>query len=267
MNPKVAIIGGTGICNPSLLTNVEERVTKTPYGIAHFYLGIWGCREVVFLPRHGATKAELDKQHYVPPHLINYRANMWVLKSLEVERIIATSATGSLNSAMKPGSFAILTQFIDFTKSRPSTFFEEGQVCHVDMTEPYCPEIRHALFASSKEEDISCAPSATYLGTEGPRFETPAEIRAYRTLGADLVGMTNVPEVVLARELEICYASIAIVTNMAAGIAQGKLTAKEVEDMMKAMLPKLTSILRRTLEAIPQTRNCSCKNALKDCQM
>jgi len=269
MNPKVAVIGGTGICDPSLLSNTQEHILKTPYGTAKAYTGNWADQEVVFLPRHSsaANKESPGKHHYVPPHKINYRANIWTLRTLGIERVIATSATGSLNSTMRPGNLALLTQFIDFTKSRPATFYEEGAVCHIDMTEPYCPEIRKALLASAEDEGESCFPSATYVCTEGPRFETPAEIRAYKMLGADLVGMTNVPEVVLARELEICYASIAIVANMAAGIAEEKLTATEVEDMMKAMLPKLKSILKRTVARLPVPRNCACKEALRDSQV
>ena len=267
MSSKIAIIGGTGICDPSLLTNVRDELLRTPYGAARFFAGSWDDQEVVFLPRHGSTKARQDKKHYIPPHKINYRANIWALKKLKIERVIGTSATGSLNLEMKPGSIALLTQFVDFTKSRPATFYEEGAVCHVDMTEPYCPEIRNALWVSTQEETDLCFPSATYICTEGPRFETPAEIKAYKMLGGDLVGMTNVPEVVLARELEICYASIAIVTNFAAGIAEEKLTATEVEDMIKNMMPKLTSILKKSISRIPTTRNCLCKDALKDAQV
>lgn len=266
MKPKVAIIGGTGICDPSLLSNVQEKVISTPYGGARVYIGDWAEEGVAFLPRHVSIKGKGHK-HYLSPHKINYRANIWALKALNIQRIIGTSATGSLNPKMKPGSVAILAQFIDFTKSRPSTFYEEETVYHIDMTEPYCPEIRKVLYQSAKEEVEFCFPSATYVCTEGPRFETPAEISACKTLGADLVGMTNVPEVVLARELAICYASIAIVTNMAAGIAEGKLSTTEVEEMMEFMTPKLETILKTTLDKLPQTRSCACQDALKGAQM
>lgn len=266
MNAKVAIIGGTGVCNLSLLTDAQEAIIKTPYGPTRLYMGNWAGKEVVLLPRHVSPKGERDK-HYISPHRINYRANIWALKELEIERAIGTSASGSLDPRMKPGSIAILTQFIDFTKSRPATFYEEESICHVDMTEPYCPEIREALFSSAQEEIEFCFPSATYVCTEGPRFETPAEIQAFKMLGGELVGMTNVPEVVLARELEICYASIAIVTNMAAGIAEHKLSTTEVEEMMKIMMPKVDSIIKKTVHKLPVTRNCSCKDALKDSQM
>lgn len=264
MNPRIAVIGGTGICDPSLLANAREIVTDTPYGATKVYVGNWEDTEVTFLPRHGSTKAGEKAQHHLPPHKINYQANIWALKELGIDRIIGTAATGSLNPKMKPGSFVLLTQFMDFTKSRQTTFYDEGTVYHLDMTEPYCPEIRKALLQSVQEESESCHPSATYVCTEGPRFETPAEIKAFKMLGGDLAGMTNVPEVVLAKELEMCYASIAIVTNMAAGITEEKLAATEVEDMMKIIMPKLTSILKKSLDKIPAVRNCLCKDALKE---
>jgi len=266
MNPKVAIIGGTGVCDPSLLTEAGEETITTPYGKARLYIGKWDDHDVVFLPRHVSTKGERGK-HYMSPHKINYRANIWALNDIGIERAIGTAATGSLVPEMKPGGIAIPTQFIDFTKSRPSTFYEEESVCHIDMTEPYCPEIRKALFESALEETDLCFSSAVYVCTEGPRFETPAEIQAFKMLGGELVGMTSVPEVVLARELEICYAGVAIITNMAAGISQGHISTTEVEDMMKIMMPKLDLILKKTLGKLPATRSCECKSALEDTQI
>ncbi len=267
MSPRTAIIGGTGVCDPSLLSDLKEQVVHTFYGAVKVYVGRWSGREVVFLARHCAGASEQDKKHYVPPHRINYRANISALNELGAKRIIATAATGSLNEQMSPGSLVLLTQFVDFTKSRATTFFEEGSVVHVDMTEPYCPELRNALWSTMRSEEERCFPEATYACTEGPRFETPAEIRAFRLLDVDLVGMTSVPEVVLAREMEICYATIAIVTNMAAGIAVGKLTALEVEKMMKVKMPLLTKILETTLATIPSERHCPCKSALGKAQV
>ena len=262
MSARIAIIGGTGVCDPSLLRNPKEQIVETPYGSVKVYLGNWGDREVVFSARHGAGFAGRDKMHYIPPHRINYRANIWALGELGANRIIATAATGSLNPQMEAGSLVLLTQFIDFTKTRAATFFDEGAVVHVDMTEPYCPELRNALWPVIQGETGPCFSEGTYACTEGPRFETAAEIRAFKMLGTDLVGMTSVPEVVLAREMEICYAGIAIVTNMAAGIAAGKLTATEVEEMMATMVPKLISVLEKTLSTLPRERSCACKTAL-----
>jgi len=253
----VAIVGGTGVYDPGVLDHWEERVVRTPYGEARVALGEYRGIRVGFLARHGPG-------HRVPPHRVNYRANIWALRELGLARVLATAAVGSLNPDMKPGDFVLVDQFIDFTRRRESTFFEGGEagVVHVDFTEPYCPELRAVLARAARELAIEAHQGGVYVCTEGPRFETPAEIRAFRLLGGDLVGMTNVPEVVLAREANLCYALVAAVTNFAAGISATPLTHQEVLEVMAANAARLRSLLWRAVEMIPPERQCRCGQAV-----
>jgi 5'-methylthioadenosine phosphorylase len=228
-------------------------VILTPYGDALVRIGTYNGESVAFQARHGT-------KHSVPPHLINYRANIYALKLLGVERIIATTAVGSLNQEMKPGDFVLVDQFLDFTKGRMGTFFDGGElgVVHTDVTEPYCPECRAVLATAAKESGITAHVGGCYVCTEGPRFETPAEIRMFAMLGGDLVGMTNVPEVVLAREAGICYATVSMVTNFGAGISPTALTHEEVLQVMADNAEKLKNLVMGTLGGLPHTRNCTC---------
>ena|SRR5690554_1849250 len=255
----LAIIGGSGVYNPSMLEQVKEVRVETPYGMITPLVGEYKGRKVAFLPRHGAD-------HSVPPHRINYRANLWGLRSMGVKRIIATTAVGSLNQEMKPGEFALIDQFLDFTKTRHTTFYEGGDlgVAHVDYTEPYCPEMRGVLAVAARDMEITLHDRGVYVCTEGPRFETPAEITMFSRLGGDLVGMTNVPEVVLAREVGICYATISMVTNFAAGISSGPLTHEEVLEIMKDNTDQLRILLGKTLETIPEKPGCVCQDAVRE---
>lgn len=254
---RIAVIGGTGVYDPDLLQERREDEVVTPYGTVLITSGRYRGKEVAFLPRHGAG-------HTVPPHLINYRANIWALKMLGVKSVIATSAVGSLNRAMKPGDLALLDQFLDFTKGRPVTFYEGGPagVVHVDYTEPYCPELRGIIAAAATGAGLDVHPAACYVCSEGPRYETPAEIKAFGILGGDLVGMTSVPEVVLAREAEMCYASIGLITNWAAGLGDGKLTHQEVVELMAANLGRLRRLLAETIDRLPEERDCGCHHAV-----
>ncbi|ATW28429.1 S-methyl-5'-thioadenosine phosphorylase [Candidatus Formimonas warabiya] len=253
MAPEIGIIGGTGVYNPDILTGIREEIMSNRYGQAKVVFGTYKGREIVFLARHGAT-------HSVPPHLVNYRANIWALKEIGVRRILATAAVGSLNEGMAPGNFVLADQFLDFTKNRLSTFFdgEELGVIHTDMTHPYCPSLRKILATAAQSLDLTVHEKGTYVCTEGPRFETPAEIRMYHILGGDLVGMTSVPEVVLAREAGICYATIAMVTNFAAGISPTELSHQEVLDVMAANGKNLSTLLMNTVEILPEARDCKC---------
>lgn len=255
---KIAIIGGTGVYDPRILTGVRELKAATPYGEITVTSGTYRGQEIAFLARHG-------KGHTVPPHQINYRANMWGLARLGVERVLTTTAVGSLNPDMKPGDFVLIDQFIDFTKARPSTYFDgsDGNVVHLDYTEPYCPEVRAAIRKAAAENGISLNYGGCYVCTEGPRFESKAEILAYSRLGGDLVGMTNVPEVVLARELGMCYATISMVTNYAAGISSEPLTHQEVLDVMAANVDRLKTLLMNSLPLIPTQRGCHCDHDQK----
>lgn len=256
---RIAIIGGTGVYDPEMLDDIREASQNTPYGMITYKAGYYRGQEVVFVPRHGSG-------HTIPPHLINYRANIWGLKKLGVNTIMATTAVGSLNLAMKPGDFVLVDQFLDFTKHRQHTFYEGGErgVAHVDVTEPYCAALRTVLGQAASGCEISIHHKGVYVCTEGPRFETPAEIRAYAKLGGDLVGMTNVPEVVLAREAEMCYATISMVTNFAAGISPTALTHTEVLETMAANTDNLKGLVMKAIELMPGKPACTCGSALQE---
>ena len=256
---KLAIIGGTGVYNPGILKSTREQVIATPYGEALVTLGEYEGNEVAFLARHG-------RKHTVPPHRINYRANIYALKKLGVQQIVATTAVGSLNTAMAPGDFVLPDQFLDFTKQREHTFFdgENGRVVHIDVTTPYCGRLRDGVAACAKSFGYACHNGGVYVCTEGPRFETPAEINMFRTMGGDLVGMTNVPEVVLAREAEICYATLSIVTNFAAGMSDAPLTHKEVLDVMKESVGRFRNLTTAILDGLNGNVDCSCQHALHE---
>lgn len=249
----IAIIGGSGLYDPEFMTDVAKDRVKTPFGEVELFRGRHGDRALVFLPRHGAG-------HTVPPHLVNYRANIWALHKLGVERALATAAVGGIRPEMKPGDAVIIDQFLDFTKSRAATYFTGGEfgVVHVDYTEPYCPEIRRALLAAAADAGLRAHDGGCYACMEGPRFETPAEIRMLDRLGADVVGMTSVPETVLAREAGICYATAAMVTNYAAGLSGQKLSHQEVLDLMAENAVRLRRLLAGAVERLPEKRACRC---------
>ncbi|MDD2420597.1 MAG: S-methyl-5'-thioadenosine phosphorylase [Heliobacteriaceae bacterium] len=259
MQAQLAIIGGTGVYDPAMLTGLREVVVKNRFGDVPLTLGCYGDKIVAFLARHGAG-------HAVPPHLVNYRANILALKQLGVRQIIATAAVGSLNQQMAPGNLVIIDQFLDFTKSRPVTFFDGGEsgVIHTDLTFPYCPRLRQVLLAAARELGQQVHDGGVYVCTEGPRFETAAEVRLFQHLGGDLVGMTSVPEANLAREAEMCYASVAMVTNFAAGISPTLLTHKEVLAAMQANVANIRTLIRRVLELAAGDVECTCHQAIAD---
>jgi len=254
---KIAIIGGTGF--EKLLTGSERLIIGTPYGVPPptFFREIGG-KSIVFLPRHGL-------EHTVPPHKVNYRANIYALHQLGVERILAVNAVGAINREFKPGDIVLPHDFVDFTKQRVQTFYDEPPVTHVDMSQPYCPELREVIVQCAERLGLKVWSRGVLVCTEGPRFETPAEIEMFRKLGFDIVGMTGVPEAVLAREMEMCYASICFVSNMAAGM-QERLTSKEVYDVSLKIRPKIEQLLTETIKALPPERSgtCPCANALKN---
>lgn len=251
---RLALIGGTGLENLSLKDYHTETV-PTPYGEVQVNCG-WlgeGQEAIAFMSRHGKT-------HAIPPHLVNYRANIWALKELGVSKILATAAVGSLSTRYKLGDLVLVEQFLDFTKSRPQTFYEgaDSGVLHVDMTEPYCHSMQGDIHKAAEKLKVALKDGATYVCTEGPRFETPAEIKMYQMLGGELVGMTSVPEVVLAKELGMCYAAIAMVTNEAAGIANHPLTHAEVLESMKTMDKTVARLIEETFRTIRPEQDCRC---------
>lgn len=260
--PKIAIIGGTGVYNPKLLNDVKEVAENTKYGEVKAIVGTYNQEEIVFIPRHGAD-------HSVPPHLINYRANILALKQMGIETIIATAAVGSLNFDLKPGQYVLADQFLDFTKVRQQSFFEGGPqgVIHCDMTVPYCPVVRAAIKKAGDEKGLKVHNGGTYVCTEGPRFETAAEISMFKMLGGHVIGMTSVPEVCLARELGICYANISIVTNHAAGISPHILNHAEVVGVMKNSIHDVRYLIMESIKYISKTGDCDCGEILKETGM
>ena len=251
----VAIIGGSGL--EALLENMEQIRVGTPYGLPPpLSIGEVGGKRVAFLPRHGL-------HHSVPPHKVNYRANIYALFEMGVKRIVATNAVGAINVDFKPGDLVVPHDLVDFTKLRRLSFYDDAPVTHVDFSEPFCPQVRASLIKTTEEHGVQAWDRAVLVCTEGPRFETPAEIEMFRRLGCDVVGMTVVPEAVLARELEMCYAALCFVSNMAAGIQQ-RLTAQEVAEVAKEKMLIIEQNLRETIEHLPESRQCPCSHALKD---
>lgn len=227
------------------------REAPTPYGFTVTANIKLGGREVVLLRRHGPGLN-------VPPHLINYRANMWAMREAGVKRVLSTAAVGSLRKTLKPGDLAVIHDFIDFTKHRDFTIYDRPgeRVIHTDFSTPYCRIMSSSLDIASAELEIKLGPQVVYVCVDGPRYETPAEIKMYAKWGGDVVGMTGVPEVVLARELDICYGSLAIVTNYAAGISEHKLSHEEVLAMMSNRREGIHAVLERAIALLPDTENC-----------
>jgi 5'-methylthioadenosine phosphorylase len=257
MQAEIGIIGGTGLYDPKLLKNAEEITLNTPYGAPSdsITIGELAGKCVAFLPRHG-------KKHSIRPTDVNSRANIFVLKKLGVQRVLAPSTVGSLREEYKPGDIVFVDQFIDRTTRREQSFYTEKQVCHISVAEPMCPEVRRTLIAAAKDIDINAHSTGTYVCIEGPRFSTKAESKMFRSWGADVVGMTLVPECVLAREAELCYATIATVTDYDVW----KDHPVCVDDIMKTMKVNIENVKRIIVEAIarlPKERSCECKSALK----
>lgn len=256
----IGIIGGSGLYD---IEGVQLRTVHhvmTPFGSPSdgYRVVDFGGRDVVFLPRHGSA-------HSIPPHKINYKANMWGFRELGVERIISVGASGGITPRMVPGTIVIPDQILDFTSGRDVTYHhgEEG-VIHIDFTEPYCPALREALSAAGRKTGIPLQDSGTYVSVNGPRLETRAEIKAFSLLGADIVGMTGMPEASLAREAEICYAGVSVVTNFAAGMSGKKLTAAEVISGMHSAVLQLRGLLQETFSLIPAKRECACREAVRE---
>ena len=246
----IGIIGGSGVYEIThKADSCTEKLIGTDYGdVEVSILEIFG-KKVAFIPRHAAG-------HSIPPHKINFRANIDALKNVGVTKIIATNSVGSMNEDMPPGSFVIPDDFLDFSQDRVKTFYED-KVVHIDVTEAYCPSLRDVLAQSG---DVILG--GTYVCTEGPRFETPAEIKMFKMLGGDLVGMTGVPEVTLAREREICYNSICIVSNYASGISPDELTIDEVFEMVAKKEHELLELIYNFIKNVDDDADCMCNHAL-----
>ncbi len=264
MEPEiyVAVIGGSGFYDLLEEPSVLER--KTPFGTVTVHVGHHQEIPIAFIPRHGIS-------HSIPPHRINYRANLWAIYSLGARWVLGTNAVGAVNPNLELGSIVLVHDFIDLW-DEPLTFFEGDSsfsvkvngkelkgVVHVDMTNPYCPKVRKHVeeVAHARGFPFRIISEGIYANTKGPRFETPAEIRALRVLGADVVGMTGAREAALARELGLCYASLCIVTNKAAGM-QETVTAREVFELFNTMIPDVKKLILATIESLWEKKEEPC---------
>jgi 5'-methylthioadenosine phosphorylase len=258
---EIGMFGGTGIYDSGLLTESKEITIDTPFGKTSdsITVGLFKGKKVAFMPRHG-------RKHTIPPHLINFRANIWAFKEMGIKRIIAPSAVGSLKPDLKPGDFVLPSQFIDFTKSRKYSFFEGEKVIHISVADPFCPELQNSISKAADRINLKIHKNCTYLCIEGPRFSTRAESKFYKeVIGAHIIGMTLVPECQLAREAQICYASISTVTDYDVW-ADKPVTAKEVLETLSKNVETIKKILTLIPDLIPQQRNCSCEKALTEAQ-
>ena len=248
---KIGLISGRRV--PNLINNPEKILIETPFGDIPVEISCLGDHELFFIKRHG-------EKSNLPPHKVNYLGNIQAFASSHVEGILAVGTVGSIKKNITPGDFVVPDDFIDFTKSRPYTFFDEERV-HIDMSNPFCQSLRNSLIKNCKQvKDANLHENGVYLTTEGPRLETAAEIRFFSQY-ADIVGMTLVPEVVLAKEKGICYASLCIVCNMAAGL-QSKLPADEISLIYKKKEPYISKMLKSTIESLDDRGRCNCKNVL-----
>jgi 5'-methylthioadenosine phosphorylase len=255
---EIGIIGGTGVYDPAFLEDCREIKVNTPFGEPSdsIVVGSFKGREIAFIPRHG-------KSHRVPPHKINSKANIWALKELGVKFIIAPAAVGSLQEDIKPGDIVIPSQFIDRTNGRPNTFFEGGQVCHISMADPFCPELMKLARDACSKLNFRFHKDSTYICVQGPRFSTRAESKLFRSWGADIIGMTLIPECILAREAEMCYLSLATVTDFDVW-ADKPVSVDEVINTLNENSVKTKKLLEEIIPRIPRQRSCECRNALKD---
>jgi 5'-methylthioadenosine phosphorylase len=253
---SIGVIGGTGLYK--FLEPVDEISVDTPFGPPSdpLVIGEVGGRRVAFVPRHG-------RDHRFPPHRIPYRANLWALRSVGVRQVLAPSAVGSLTKSYGPGTLAIPDQLVDRTSGRAQTFYDEGEAVHVQFADPYCPVGRNCAVAAAQAAGWPPVPSGTLVVIEGPRFSTRAESRWYAAQGWTLIGMTGHPEAVLARELALCYTTIALVTDTDAGIEEGEgVTQSEVFRVFSENIGRLRDVLMKTIESLPAERDCPCPHVL-----
>lgn len=243
----LAIIGGTGLTKLETLQISNREIVHTPYGdpsgpISH---GQLHGKNVIFLPRHGSG-------HTIPPHKINYRANIWALKEAGVKQILAVAAVGGISDNMVPGALVVPDQIIDYTYSRSHTYFEEGlqSVTHIDFTYPYDESLRTLILKAAQAAQLDIIQTATYAATQGPRLETVAEIIRLESDGCHIVGMTGMPEAALARELDLPYAACAVVANAAAGKAEGEITMADIEKQLLTGMQKVAAILEQLVKML-----------------
>lgn len=256
---KIGIIGGSGLYQIEGLKDTKWVKVDTPYGEPsdEYLTGTLGGRQIVFLARHGMG-------HRIMPTELNYRANIYGMKKLGVDRIISVSAVGSLRTSIKPLDIVIPDQFVDKTNmARKTTFFGEGVVCHISFANPVCPELANIVCDAGRALGATIHFGGTYINMEGPAFSTKAESNLYRQWGMDIIGMTNMPEAKLAREAEICYTTVACVTDYDCW-HQSVVDIKEVIDNLLKNVEIAKKIIKASIAKIPQKRTCICATALKD---
>jgi 5'-methylthioadenosine phosphorylase len=256
--PQLGIIGGTGIYDPSMFKEEQSLNIYTPFGETSDMISVFQHhkRRIAFLPRHG-------KAHTIPPHNVNYRANVWALNSIGVKRVFAASAVGSLREDFRPGQFVVPDQFIDRTKRRADTFYEGGKVCHISVASPFCPDLREALLQAGTQLEVKVHSGGTYVCIEGPRFSTKSESKLFRSWGADIIGMTLYPECVLAREAELCYACVAMITDYDVW-AERPVSTSEVMQTAKRNIRNFRQLVFQALKVMPEHTRCKCQQALKN---
>lgn len=256
---KIGVIGGSGLYAMEGLADVREVQVETPFGPPSdaYIVGTLEGRDLVFLPRHG-------RGHRIPPSSLNFRANIYGLKALGVEWVLSVSAVGSMREEIRPGDLVLPDQFFDRTRSRISTFFDQDIVAHVAFADPICHVVAQAMYQAASQLDAKVHLGGTYLCIEGPQFSTRAESQIYRQWGVDVIGMTNVPEARLAREAELCYATLALATDYdcwhesADDVDIGAILA-----ILQRNVKLAQETIRRTVPALQGERTCPCRTALK----
>ncbi|PCI22951.1 MAG: S-methyl-5'-thioadenosine phosphorylase [Piscirickettsiaceae bacterium] len=247
--PEIAIIGGTGLSQLKSLQNVKKKVVKTPYGepSSPLTFGTLNGVDIVFLARHGYG-------HTIPPHKVNYKANIWAIEQTGVKKLLALAAVGAINETMAPGEIVIPDQLIDYSWGRSSSYFEEDleKVTHIDFTLPYSVALRETLAAAMNKAGLPLIDKAVYACMQGPRLETAAEIEKLKRDGCDLVGMTGMPETALARELKLQYACCAVVVNWAAGIAGDEIKLQDIEKYIELGMKKFSRLLDELVKSIAE---------------
>jgi len=256
----IGVIGGSGLYELEGLSDVKWQKVQTPFGAPSdaYCVGRFGDRRVIFLPRHG-------RGHRVTPSELNFRANIWGLKFLGAQWVISISAVGSMKEAIRPLDLVVPDQFFDATRRRVSSFFGDGIVAHVGMAEPVCPDLAAALAKAAQETSATVHRGGTYICIEGPQFSTKAESRIYRSWGVDVIGMTNMPEAKLAREAELCYATLALATDY--DVWHETHATVSVEAVVQNLLKNVATakdVLRRVIPIIASPRTCECASLLKD---
>ncbi len=256
----IGIFGGSGFY--SFLENLKPYKIETPYGppSSQVMIGELYGKRIAFIPRHG-------EQHQYPPHMVNYRANLYAFKLLGVKRVIGPCAAGSLKPEIKPGDFVICDQYVNLTSGRKDTFYDGPITTHISSADPYCPQLREIAIECCRKLDLPFHPKGTVVVIQGPRFSTKAESKWFRSLGWEVINMTQYPEVTLARELEMCYVNISLITDYDTGLEGDPnikpVTHEEVMKIFQENIDKLKSLIIEMIKSIPEERTCPCPNILK----